>query len=156
MTQVDAAKLERAPAFRALRQLAADGLGVQLVLIDSDGALAHRRGGVLEAVSAPCRAALFSPDAFACCDRFYEEQAIRGPNDGENRCPFALSARSVDLPGGLRLVASGYQRADATGPDWSALERAGVDPSERDAGPAATLGEEGSRLLDALLTSCRE
>jgi len=164
MAEMDVARLVHAPAFRALRRVAAEGLGVQLVVVDSDGALAHRRGGVLEAVSPPCRAALFTPRDFERCDAFYERLGAPQPNpqDGDlardRPCPFGLSARSVALSGGLTLVASGYVHGAPGQVDASALAEVGVEAPELDdaAQRAPRPGVEGLGLLDALLAACRD
>jgi len=141
MSDSRAAALEASAAYGALRKLAAEGLGAQLVLVDSDGALAHRRGGVLEAVSPACRETLFTPEGFARCDAFYAHIGAAAPEDGVTRhegCPLGLEARSVCMPDGLQVVASGFRAEPADGSD------------------ARALGEQARGVLAHLLEICRD
>lgn len=104
------ARHERLRGVQVARAILKEAFGLELVLVDREGPLAHRKGGVMTGSSEICRAALFSRDGFTRCDGFYRELA--GAEPGVHRCHLGLSAVSVPVEvDGERLgllVASGF------------------------------------------------
>ncbi|MBX3274043.1 MAG: sigma-54-dependent Fis family transcriptional regulator [Sandaracinaceae bacterium] len=105
------ARHERLRGVTVARAILRAAYGLELLLVDSRGPLAHQRGGVMTGSSEVCRAALFSREGFGRCDAFY---ATLGGTDagGTRRCHLGLAAThvAVIVDGAVlgHLVASGF------------------------------------------------
>jgi DNA-binding NtrC family response regulator len=142
------ARHERLRGVQVARTILRESFGLELTLVDGEGPLAHRKGGVMVGSNELCRAALFSRDGFARCDRFYREL---GGADGERRarCHLGLEAIAVPVRAGDatlgHLVASGFvdpRSPLGAPPTPAALARglAALDPFHDDpAAPARDL-----------------
>ncbi len=124
------------------RRILKEAFGLELVLVDASGPLPHRQGGVMTGSSEICRAALFSRDGFARCDRFYRELGA-SPGPATRACHLGLTAISapVIVDGAVlgHVVASGFLDPAADPPGAAALAAriAALDPHHRDpASPA--------------------
>jgi transcriptional regulator with PAS, ATPase and Fis domain len=95
------------------RSILRDAFGLELLLVGSEGPLAHMRGGVMASSSEACRASLFSRDGFARCDRFYRDIEPGDDSERSHCCHLGLAAISVPVLYEEQtlaiLVASGFQ-----------------------------------------------
>ncbi|MCS6800070.1 MAG: sigma 54-interacting transcriptional regulator [Myxococcota bacterium] len=137
--------LERLPGVVAASAILREAFGVSLLVTGPEGPPAHRSGGTIVPSSDVCRVALFQPDSFEQCDRFYAAiGAESGP--GSRSCPLGLAAMHVPvLVEGetiAHVVASGFS-ADAlrgcapVDMGRLAADLARIDPTLEDPGAVA-------------------
>ena len=102
---------ERLRGVEMARRILDEGFGLPLLLLGPEGPAAHARGGVLRALSDPCRVALFTREGFARCDAFY-----RGLESGTHVCHLGLHAfvEPVRVEGVIvaHVAVSGFARGD--------------------------------------------
>ncbi len=139
----DAETLERFERLRGVqvsRTILKDAFGLELLLVNADGPLAHARGGVMVGSSEVCRTALFSRDGFARCDAHYRALGA-GTSEQARACHLGLGCMSVPAStsdGVIHVVASGFSATSLEGappvdPRALAHALAALDPSLRDA-----------------------
>lgn len=100
--------LERAselPGLEFARAVLRDGFGVELLLADEKGALAHQKGGVRSPPCGTCRDILFTPEGFKRCDAFYREFDVRAAS----LCHAGFRAIGAESEEGVRLIVSGLR-----------------------------------------------
>ncbi len=163
------ARHERLRGVQVAKGILRAAFGLELVMVDARGPIAHQRGAVMTGSSEVCRAALFSRDGFARCDAFY---ATLGSMEGAGiqRCHLGLLATHVPVivDGAVlgHLAASGYvdprSRAHPP-PDPSALAAAlaELDPMLPDpSAPSRTLpviaGDRNAVVRAILEAAARE
>lgn len=141
------------PGLRIARDLVRRALGVELLLVDAQGPLAHQIGGVMRTGANACDAALFVPEGFRQCDAFYRELGEQ-TKACRRECPMGLRAMAlpihVDDEVVAHIVASGYtsERSQLV---IDRLERLGVAPPLE---PAPVLDSNQRRVLAAALEAC--
>ena len=97
------------------------GHGVTMALVDSEGLLAHQRGGVLATPVAVCRSLLFHRAGFAACDAHYRATG-RGEQPAACHAGLTTLAEPIVLGGEVlaHVVATGWAASPEV-PDRSAL-----------------------------------
>lgn len=116
--------LERAaelPGLELARAILRETFGVELVLADAGGALAHQQGGIRQPPCSTCRDILFTPEGFRRCDAFYRDFDPSAPK----LCHAGLRALGDATASGVRLIVSGL-RGDETKATLSAREKRAV------------------------------
>lgn len=100
--------LERAselPGLELIRSVLRDAFGVELLLADAGGALAHQKGGVRSPPCGTCRDILFTPEGFKRCDAFYRQFDHRAVSV----CHAGFRAIGAVSEEGVRLIVSGLR-----------------------------------------------
>ncbi|MFK7998898.1 MAG: sigma-54 interaction domain-containing protein [Polyangiales bacterium] len=104
--------LERAselPGLELARGILRDAFGVELLLADAEGALAHQKGGVRAPPCSTCRDILFTPEGFRRCDAFYRQFDPQAPE----LCHAGFHAIGAVSEEGVRLIVSGLRGDEA-------------------------------------------
>jgi transcriptional regulator with PAS, ATPase and Fis domain len=106
------------PGLELARAILRDAYGVELLLADASGALAHQKGGVRQPPCSTCKDILFTPEGFRRCDAYYRQFEPRQPT----LCHAGFRAIGAESNDGVRLIVSGL-RGEETKATLTADER---------------------------------
>jgi transcriptional regulator with PAS, ATPase and Fis domain len=100
------------------REILRDMFGLELLIVGSDGPIAHVKGGVMASSSAVCRVSLFSREGFARCDAEYRDVGdTRAPQSRGCHLGLTIVSEPVSLDERVlaHCVASGFIATELEG-----------------------------------------
>lgn len=121
MSQTPLERASELPGLELARSILRDAFGVELLLADAGGALAHQKGGVRQPPCSTCKDILFAPEGFKRCDAFYRQFDPQNPK----LCHAGFRAIGAESKEGVRLIVSGL-RGEETKATLTSDERRSV------------------------------